>query len=63
MSTRNLRNNHPRSKRLFNNAGFVFIRKPPPASRSRNHLKPAQRFRLRLKLMVKHRHSTISDSE
>jgi hypothetical protein len=63
MATRNLRNNGPRTKRLCDNAAFVIIREPPPAPRSRNHLEPAQRFRLRLKLMVKNRHSTISDLE
>jgi hypothetical protein len=63
MSTRNLRNDGPRSKRLLDNAGFVIIREPPPPAGSRNHLQPAQSLRLRLKLMVKRRHKTISDSE
>ncbi len=61
MPTRNIRNDGPGNKRLLNNAGFVVFREPATSARSRDHLQPAHR--LRLKRMVKHRHKPISDSE
>ena len=57
MPTRNLRNDGPGNKRLLNNAGFVVFREPATSARSRDHLQPAHR--LRLKRMVKHRHKPI----
>jgi hypothetical protein len=61
MPTRNIRNDGPGNKRLLNNAGFVVFREPATSARSRDHLQPAHR--LRLKRMVKHRHKPTSDSE
>jgi hypothetical protein len=61
--TRDLRNHRPRDKRLFNDPRLVICRKPTAPPRSRNHLQPANRRRLRLKRMVKRRHKPISDSE
>jgi hypothetical protein len=63
MSTRNLRNDSSWSERLLDNPSFVIIREPPAPDRSRYHLKPANRFRLRLKHMVKRRHKPISHKE
>ena len=61
MPTRNIRNDGPGNKRLLNNAGFVVFREPATSARSRDHLQPAHR--LRLKRMVKHRHKPTSDLE
>src|ERR1700761_1559903 len=63
MSTCNLRNHSSWSQRLLDNAGFVISREPAPSDRPRNDLQAANRFRRRLKHMVKRRHKPISYSE
>ena len=63
MLASNVRNDSARNKRLFNNPRLEVRGELAPPPRPANHFQPTNRRHLQLKLMVKRRHKSISNSE
>jgi hypothetical protein len=60
---RDVRDDGPGHKRLFNNPRLEVLGELAPPPSPANHFQPMDRRHLRLKLMVKRRHKPISISE